>query len=70
MVVLTKSTKEYNYKYLRLFEDLDAAVKCVDRIITEENQFVVAIEKDEETVSFYISNGVCYDIFYDEGVCV
>ena len=70
MVVLTKSTKEYNYKYLRLFEDLDAAVKCVDRIITEENQFVVAIEKDEETVSLYISNGVCYDIFYNEGVRV
>ena len=70
MVVLTKSTKEYNYKYLRLFEDLDAAVKCVNRIIAKENQFVVAIEKDEETVSLYISNGVCYDIFYDEGVSV
>lgn len=70
MVVLTKSTKEYNYKYLRLFEDLDAAVKCVNRIIAEKNQFVIAIEKDEETVSLYISNGVCYDIFYDEGVSV
>lgn len=70
MVVLTKSTKDYNYKYLRLFEDLDAAVKCVDRIISEENHFLVSIKKDEETVSLYISNGVCYDIFYDEGVSV
>lgn len=70
MVVLTKSTKEYNYKYLRLFTDLDAAIKCVYRIIAEENQFLVSIEKGEETVSLYISNGVCYDIFYDEGVSV